>query len=724
MTHKPQIDNNFKSRLNEPQVWFVLFVFFAVLPLVIYYHTFKIFLENGFERSRSSMVQTYQRELNSFGSKSTNRYIFLQQFQGFRDAIRRSYAEKEQHPALIGNLLKELPETASIILWDNRARIIPSSLIRNDKIASDSTEKLVDIIINAFDDYSTGINLQTLHQIKKFEQQNAGFFAEMIPLLGRGFPVSQTLTSPNKVIGNYMSTAEVFFYWDFFNNKDNALGGFLVVIPIKNLSPVFGLKQVLNRELGTTPENVFGFFDQTTGETAVSYAPLLPVARKIINRFENSLANPLFVDDWVLFVQPHPDSSAASIFSLFSTVSLRESFNNDLRSAQLLLVILTLAATFIFYHYFKLANTSGLSLRQKMAALFFMCMQLPLSILIFLGIRFSISQSILLNREAETRLFELVKKVDADTLNYYRSINEWLKSVKKLPEMVNLDKPRLRETFFKFVRNDQLESFYLTGANGEIEFDIDNLAGDNASNRLFIKELGMRILAYHSGEVNAAPAMNPLDDGLFELVTRRTGVMHQVLWLGSDIRKFVFSDVVTTADGRVFASIAVLSKTELDRRYLRQAVNNNAQLNPDTELFFIKEDDIAEFFPKLSTVFRANLLSLIAATNYTNDIASDLLEDELEPMLAAVGRGVQARDFLIGARSNWNQIMETIHLTYMLVGIGLFFSLAASLVLITVLIKEFLAPVSILSNGARAISNGDLELDLPVFAKDELGELS
>ncbi|MDD3145898.1 MAG: diguanylate cyclase, partial [Candidatus Riflebacteria bacterium] len=69
-------------------------------------------------------------------------------------------------------------------------------------------------------------------------------------------------------------------------------------------------------------------------------------------------------------------------------------------------------------------------------------------------------------------------------------------------------------------------------------------------------------------------------------------------------------------------------------------------------------------------------------------------------------------------------IMETIHLTYMLVGIGLFFSLAASLVLITVLIKEFLAPVSILSNGARAISNGDLELDLPVFAKDELGELS
>ncbi len=724
MTQKPLVENNFKSRLNEPQVWLFLFVFFAALPLLIYYHTFKLFLENSFERSRISMVQTYQRELNSFGSKSTNRHIFLQQFQGFRDSLRRSYNEKEQHPALIRSLLKDIPNSASLIIWDNRGLISSNSIIKADGIASDSAGKLVEMILNAFDDYSTGVNLQTLHQIKKFEQQNAGFFAEMVPLLGRGFPVNQALTSPNKVIGNYMSTAEVFFYWDFFNNKDNALGGFAAVIPIRKLSPVFGLQQVLSRELGATPESIFGYFDQTTGETTLSYQPLLPVAKKIIKKFETSLSNPLFVDDWVLFVQPHPDSSAASVFSLFSTTGLRESFNNDLKSAQLVLLMLTLTATFIFYYYFRLTNTSGLSLRQKMAALFFMCMQLPLSILIFLGIRFSISQGMLLNREAETRLNELIKRVDADTGTYYRRVNEWLKSVKNLPEMVNLDQPRLRETFFKFVRNEQLESFYLTNLNGEIEFDIDNLAGDNASNRTFIKELGMRILAYHSGDANTIPSLNPIDDGLFELVTRRTGVMHQVLWPGSDIRKFVFSDVITATDGRIFASIAILSKTELDRRYLREAVNNNAQLNPDAELFFIKEDDISDSFPKLTSVFKANLLSLIAATNYTNDIASDLLADEHEPMLAAVGRGVQARDFLIGARSNWNQIMETIHLTYLLVGIGLFFSLAASLVLITVLIKEFLAPVSILSNGARAISNGDLELDLPVFAKDELGELS
>ncbi|HNX76195.1 MAG TPA: diguanylate cyclase [Candidatus Rifleibacterium sp.] len=715
---------DYKSRLNEPQVWIFLFVFFAAIPLFIYYQTYSLHIEDNFNRQRASMVQTYQRELNSFGARSTNRQIFLQLFQGFRDNLKRNYSEKAQHESIIKTLLSEVPESTTLIIWGNHGRVDDNSIIKTTGLASDSVQNLVSLILNAYDDYSTGINLQSLHQIKKFEQQHGPFFAAMTPLLGRGFPVSQALTSPNKITGNYMSTSEVFFFWDFFNKTDNSLGGFAAVIPLRNLSPVFGLQQVLSRETGSTPESVFGYFDQTSGEVAISYQPLLPVAKKLVKEFETGLANPLFVGDWVIFVQPHPDSSSASVFSMFSTSGLRAAFESDLYSGRLIFTILLMTAIFIFYYYFKLTKASGMSLRRKMAAIFFMCMQLPVSILIFLGIRFSISQGTLLHREAETRLQELIKRVDADTGNYYRSVNEWLKSIRTLPEMVNLDKQRLRETFFKFSKNDQVESFYLTNLNGDIEFDIDNLAGENASNRLFIKELGMRILAFHSGDESAIPNLNPLDDGLFELVTRRTGVMHQVFWPGSDIRKFAFSDVVTAADGRVFASITILSKTELDRRYLRQAVNNHAQLYKDSELFYIKQDDIADNFPKLTSVFKANLLSLIAASNYNNNITTDLLADENEPMLAAVGRGINARDFLIGARSSWNSIMETIHFTYLLVGFGLLCSLAASLFLITILIKEFLAPVSILSNGARAISNGDLELNLPVFAKDELGELS
>lgn len=724
MSQNPLPEKIFKSRLNEPQVWVFLFVFFAALPLLIYFQTLQLYLEDNFNRNRDAMVSYHNRELTSFGSKATNRQIFLQQFQSFRDSFKRNIPEQNQNAHLIKSLVDDIPGNSSIILWNNRGQISSNSILPAGGLASETAQGFVEMLLNSFIDFTSGSNLQTLHQIKKFEQQNAAFFASLAPLLGRGFPISQAITSPNTMIGDHLSTAEVFFYWDFLNNRDNTQGGFAVIIPLRDLSPTFGLSQVLTKDPGANPEFTNGYFDQTSGKIELSFPQLMPVASEVVKKFQEGLNNPLFVDDWVIFAQPQPDSSSTSIFTLFSTRALRESYQSDLHTARIIGSILLLSAAFIFFHYYRLAATKGLSLRNKMAALFFLCMQLPVSILIFLGIRFSISQEKLLSNEAENRLTELVKKVDASTLDYYRSVNEWLKSIKNLPELVKLDKEKMHETFFQFTRNNQLESYYLIGLDGNIEFDIDNIARENAGNRLFIKELGMRILANHSGDVFQISGQTGLDEGLFELVTRKTGTMHQVFWPGSNTHKFIFSDVITTGDGRKFASIAAIAKTELDRNYLRQAVTNQFKISPDREIIILKEDDISDTYPRLSAMFRANLLPIIATSKLSNNIATDLITDDEQTMLVALSRGINARDFLIGARFSWHKIMETIHLTYILVGIGLFFSLAASVFLVTVLIREFLAPVSVLSIGARAISNGDLNMNLPVFAKDELGELS
>ncbi len=710
--------------MNEPQVWVFLFLFFAFLPLSIYYYAFKLYLEDTFNRNRTSIVQAFQRELASFGSRSRNSQLFQSHFQEFKEAYRRNFVASDTHAELVKNLMTEIPDTASIIIWDSRGRVLQDSLVTAPEIGKELQEAFVDNLLQAYENFSAGTDLQTLHQIRKFEFENQDFAARMVPLLGHGFPTTQAFTSPGKVTGGYSSTAEVYFYWSFFNNSDNSLGGFATIVPLKGLSPVFGLNQAIAREQGSSPENSFGFFDQSTDEIVVSYQPLQPIARSLIKKFADGLANPYFAGDWAIFVYPHPDSSAVSTFMLMSTAMLRESFDIDLKTGRLVIFVLLLSAVLVFYHYYRLTITSGMSLRQKLAALFFLCMQLPVSILIFLGIRFSISQRILLNHEAENRLAEMIRKVDSDTSIYYRGINEWLKSLKSLPEMRALDKQKLRETFFRFVRNNQLESFYLINADGSVEFDIDNLAGDNAGNHQFIKELGQHILVNSREETNLTRNLQPLDDGLFDLVTRRTGTMHQVYWPGGETRKFIFSDLITTSDGRKLAAIATISKTELDRKYLKHARNLQTHLDADSEIIILKEDDISDTMPRLSPVFKAHLLPLIAASSISSGITADLLPDETGPMLVAVGRGAVARDFLIGARHSWKKVMETIHLTYALVGTGLFFSLISSLALVTILIKEFLAPVSVLSNGARAISNGDLELNLPVFAKDELGELS
>lgn len=723
-TVKP--DKHFESKLNQPIVWLVLFVFFVALPFFIYLACFNAFLQNNHDNSSESTIRYFHRELTSFGSKATNRQIFLQQFQSFRDIYHRNLSDAGKSKNILENLCNEMPKSTSLIFWDKHGELIKdNSRLPTGKVKDESIQKFIEMILNSQSDFATGTNLQTLHQIKLFEKQNADFFAEIAPLTGRAFPVTQAITSPNTMFGNYLAASDVFFYWNFFNNKDNSQGGFAAFVPIKDLPVTFGLAQVLQKDPSANPEFSNGFVNFTTGEIQLSYSQLMPIARQALAKYKEQQENPLFLDDWVIFVQPLAESSSTSIFSLFSTKSQRLALENNKKLAQYIFYFLIVIVGFFFYHYYVITNSSGLSLRKKMGTLFFLCMQLPISILIFLGIRYSFSQEKLLSREAETQLIELVKKVDHDALDYYRGTNEWLKSLKNLPELKKLDKEALHSKFFEYSKNNQLSSYYLIGLDGQIEFDITNSTNDENSNKLLIKELGMRILAADSGDQPVPAAHDSmLSEGLFDLITRKTGVMHLAQLPGTGKKNFIYTDIVHTLDGRKFASISTIDKTELDYNFLRQAVTNQYKINPEREIIVLRENDISDTVPKISMTFKANLLPMITTAKISNTVETDHINDENGMLLVALTRGLNVSDFLIGSRYNWAYIMESIHLTYLLVAIGLFFSLSASLFLVTILIKEFLTPVSILSSGAKSIISGNLDLNLQIFAKDELGELS
>lgn len=716
---------DFKSRLSQPTAWLVLFVFFAALPILVYYECYTRYIDEQFARNRDSIIKIFHRELTSFGSKATNRQIFLQQLQSYRDGLRRNITEPDRNAVLRESLMEELPENASMIAWNKDGKFEKElSAVRQSDLQPEQLEKLIEILLNTHSDFAAGANLQTLHQIEQFEKDHAEFFAKLIPLTGRAFSFTRAFTTPNVMIGSYLSTSETFFYWDFINNQDNNQGGFMVFIPLKNLPVTFGLSQVLLHDPSATPEFSNGFFDRTSGEIELSYPGLLEAAKQGVGLFIDGLKNPIYYDDWVFFVQPLAESTSVNIFAVFSTKSQRlatESQKNSARTAGLIVMLL---AMICFYQTYKLASTTGLSLRKKLAGLFLLCMQLPVSILIFLGVQFAMSQERLLSQEAETELVELVKKIDHSALDHYRTTTEWLKSLKNLPEVQTLDKQKMHETFFEFNRFKQLESFYLIGLDGSIEFDIDNLKADNG-NRMFIKELGMRILAAGSDTDSSVPAnLSSTAENLFERITRKTGNMHLVVWPGTSRQNFVYTDVLTLNDKKRYAIIATLDKTELDRNYLKQVVSQQHRLGIDSEMIILKEDDISDAMPRLSPTFKANLLPMLSTTRISNIVETDRVNDENDRMLVAVCRGVNTSDFFIGARFSWHKITDTIQMTYIMVFVGLALSLAASIFLITILIREFLTPVSVLSDGAKSIIGGDLNLELPMFARDELGELS
>lgn len=705
-----------------------MYALFAVLPLLIFLECYGTYLESDFVASKERTIKYYHRELTAFRSKATNKQIFLQLFQSFRDSCKRNIiASPEKILESLEDLTKEIPSNTSFIFWDSSAQLNASftRVFQPDNVPEEQLKLFVDMLLDANADFSSGTNLQTLHQAKAFEMNNRDFFSRISPLLGRNFPVAHAFTNRNSMTGDYMDTSDVFFFWDFLNNKDNSQGGFAAIVPRQALSPTFALSSVLAKDPSANPEFTNGFFDYTTGKIELSYPNLKNTVEEMIKGFRNGVSNPFMSGDWVLFVQPISESSSANIFSLFSARRLRESHESSIYSSQLICLVIAVFIGFMFFHFFRVTKERGLSLRKKMAWLFLFCMQLPISILIFLGIQFSLSKERLLSIEAETNLIELVKKVDFSAQDYYRSITEWLKTFKSMPELKSLNKKELHKKFYDYSRQQQLQNLYLVGIDGNVEFDIDNINADSG-NKLFMRELGVKILANFSGSngIKANEESSARSAGFMDQVIQKTGILHQVIWPGSSTKKFIFTDVMQTNDGRLFALIAGLDKSEVDRNYLKGAITNQYKSNPDHEIIIINKNDISDSIPKLSPTFKANLLPMLSTSRVSNTVETDRITDGRDTLLVALSQGSFVSDYLIGAKAKWSKIVESIRQMYFLVLIGLFFSLAASIILITVLLSEFLTPISILSAGAKAIISGDLDLNLPVFAKDELGDLS
>jgi hypothetical protein len=416
MSKEPAKEAIYSSGLHKPGMWVFLFIFFAVLPIFIYLSCYENYLENEFVSDKERVIKYYQRELTSFRNRANNSNIFQQQLQNFRDSCCRNLPDKPQDNLQhFIDLQEEFPKNFSIIQWNEREEIVASFTRLSGNFTPELADSLINLLVDSYLDFSAGKDLQTLQQTRDFEARNRQLLLSLRPLTGRYFPITQICTNRSSIQTSELS--EVMTYWDFFNNKDNSQGGFVVVIPRTNLSPTFALSKALTKDPGANPESTNGLFDTTSGKVELSFPPLLPIAEKMVSGYRNDVINPFSQGDWVLFVQPIADSSSANIFSMFSIRSLRENFENSVKSSQIACLVLILIIGLAFMYAFRLTINSGLSLRRKLTGLFLLIVQLPVSILIFLGIQYSLSKERLLSIEADQKLTELVRKVDYSALD-------------------------------------------------------------------------------------------------------------------------------------------------------------------------------------------------------------------------------------------------------------------------------------------------------------------
>ena len=90
MNNEAKSDKTYVSGLSKPGFWLFVYIFFAVIPVVIYLGCYEYYVENSYINGKDTTIKYYQRELTGFRSRATNKNIFLQVLQSFRDNCRRN----------------------------------------------------------------------------------------------------------------------------------------------------------------------------------------------------------------------------------------------------------------------------------------------------------------------------------------------------------------------------------------------------------------------------------------------------------------------------------------------------------------------------------------------------------------------------------------------------------------------------------------------------------
>ncbi|MBI3038072.1 diguanylate cyclase, partial [bacterium] len=386
---------------------------------------------------------------------------------------------------------------------------------------------------------------------------------------------------------------------------------------------------------------------------------------------------------------------------------------------------------FVFRRTFIKSVTFGLSIRMKLTALFLLSMFLPISLLVIAGLNFSIEHGKVLLSDSQQHLLRELKWLDEGAQEFYRNKLVKLRAIKDFPEIKNLNLSKVKIAFQKMHNEKKLHRAYLVDMAGNIVFDQDYLFNE-IGRKAFVSELGKNILKI--ARTAASPSASETSEkdilgrDFISRIMNKRGEMNLISWPGSVDQVYLFLDLVRLSEknevsSQTLALIVGIDKKTLDEEYLTLILRALPR-SSEVTFFAIDREDITRSIPELKPTFKANLLPLISIAQVQETPEPEKIKEGENHRLVMLNPGRIIDGYYVGAHLDWEQIMDSIHFIYFVVAFALFTSVVGALFLVFLLAKGFLTPVDVLSQGTKAIAEGNLSLVLPVYGQDELGELS
>ncbi|HOY68771.1 MAG TPA: diguanylate cyclase [Candidatus Ozemobacteraceae bacterium] len=707
--------------------WLIAFLLFFALPLGILFEGYRVYLRSISRDERAAFTEYLTRELTSFRNNAANEKVIQQLARNYRDAVRRKLPDFSRTTALSTDLASSLPPGSTFLTWDGKGQVIFPA-------AAAPAQAFVKALSKAYAEVSQEALVTGEAPFTRFNAANEGAIRTAAPLAGLSFPYLTLAAAPGSIHQHTGTDRHLICFWDTFVSGSLKNGGFSILVPGNNLAESWGLAQILAADPTANPEQTSGFIDpENAGQRFISYKPLASMASALFEQYRSTAKSPVINEEWNLVVLPFSPTSSISLFTLFSTARFRTELENGESLGLAFAALSLLAGIALFFLVYRAASTAGLSLRTKIAGLFGLSMLLPLSILSLLALHYSLDHGKVLQSESNQLLQNEMKRLDDGAGEFYRERAAWLRSLRTHPILASSDQKAITELFLTLYKERKLHRAYLVDASGTVLFDQDHLF-DEYGRKAFVGELGRRAIEAGSGlgrEPTELIGHDALARNFLARLAAHRGILQPVNWPGTSRRTAAFIDLVPPVAAPAAGSslhpralIVTLDLETTDAEYLTAAIREQSGRSDDLRLFALTKEDISVTIPTLNPILRANLLPLVSIAQLRENPVAERISDEKRPLLAALTSGKNLDGYYLGAGIGWQTVTAPLERAYGSLLAALLVSICGSLLLVTLLIRGVVDPISSLSLGTRAIAAGDLTRTLPVLERDELGDLS
>ncbi len=706
--------------------WVSIYVIFVVIPLIAIAMGSQTYLDTIYRDQITELVQHQQRRLVSLRRKVGGQRSLSHMLSVFSDQLRREIDNSRWVQDRVRKLAEDLPPGSQLLIWNDSGHTVDLG----GAIPQEEWTKTLAVLIRAWQASASVTLLDDPDAQRSFIESHKAQIDTVSKDLGTDFPLTRFLNQPGVLLSQHTSTQRNLLTWVKVVRDQIVIGGMLAVIPSRDMSETLGLKSILLGETNMSSEFVLGFADLEASHTSyISFKDLKPLADDLVAEYARTRTSPVSRNDWMLGAIPLSDFSSVRLFCMSKTLARRQEYEQMQQTMQLVLAALLTVGLFVCVSMARRQARSGILIRTRVVGLFVLATFLPLALLAVSALHLTQDRTRVLTQNHHMELLDGIHQLDEGFPESIRNQQVMLRGLYRKFRN-KLDTPSAWEELASSpIGLGRIDALYVVDIQGHCFFERTRSGSHVTDLRAMLERLGRVALRQEM------PELDP------DRKTRKSGasddsfLVATLLGKQGNLQRLSTSDAAT--DGYLYydlfgrglattpvALIAFSRKDHLEKLYLQEAIVARGRGAAQYQLFAIDRENPTETLPTLPVTFKAALLPMVSLAHAMDSLPPERISNGEQSHLVSMVRGKYLENYFLGAFIPWQTMFHSIQTIYMVVIALLVFTLAAVVTLAVALSRSVINPITEIVDGTKRVAGGDLNHQLPVTERDEIGHLA